>query len=98
MRKATVPTPSPEPAPVVTTPIPAPAVHPEEPPAILESKSSVKAAIDGIDSIRENLKTVVRQFGDVLVALRQAEKEKKLNDREVEAVREKLRGIQNVRI
>ncbi len=61
-----------------------------------EAKSSVRSAIDQIDDIKETLKTVVRQFGDVVDALRHLEKEKKANDKEVEVVREKLRAIKNV--
>ena len=56
----------------------------------------MKAVIDQIDGIKETLKTVVRQFGDVVDALRQVEKEKKANDKEIEQVREKFRAIQSV--
>jgi len=42
------------------------------------------------------LKGAVRQFGEVTDALRQVEKEKKANDKEVGQVREKLRAIQSV--
>ena len=61
-----------------------------------EAPSSVRSVIDQIDGIKETLKAAVRQFGDVVDALRQVEKEKKANDKEVEGVREKLRAIQNV--
>ena len=61
-----------------------------------EAKSPVRSAIDQIDDIKEALKAVVRQFGDVVDALRLIEKEKKANDKEVEGVREKLRAIKNV--
>ena len=77
-----------------TTPTEEPSVEPgtEFP------KSPVKAAIEEINIIRETMKTALRRFGDVLASLRQADKEKRVNDREVEAVREKIRGIQSVRI
>lgn len=63
-----------------------------------EVKSSVRIVIEQIDTIKETLKIVVRQFGDVVDALRQVEKQKKANDKEVEGVREKLRAIQSVNI
>jgi len=61
-----------------------------------EAASSVRSVIDQIDGIKEALKAVVRQFGDVVDVLRQVEKAKKTNDKEVEGVREKLRAIQSV--
>ena len=104
-RKSTTPTATTTPA----TASPTVESNPEPQPAIRTSptngevklgeiKSSVRSVIDQIDSIKESLKTVVRQFGDVVDALRQLEKEKKTNDKEVEGVREKLRAIQSVSI
>ena len=61
-----------------------------------ETRSSVRLVIDQIDALKESLKAVVRQFGEVTDALRQVEKEKKANDKEVDQVREKLRAIQSV--
>ena len=51
-----------------------------------------------IENIKESLKGVLREFATVLDDLKQLEKEKRANDREMESVREKLREIQAVRI
>ena len=59
-------------------------------------KPTVRTVIEQIDTIRDALKGVTRQFGDVVEALRSLEKEKRVSDREVEQVREKLRDLQSV--
>lgn len=64
-----------------------------EPPA---SKPTIRAAIDHIDGIRDTLRSAIRQFDEVVEALRVVEKERKTTDKEVEAVREKLRALQGV--
>ena len=76
---------TPEPAPInrltaLTTPV----------------KPTVRTVIEQIDTIRDALKGVTRQFSDVVEALRALEKEKRVSDREVEQVREKLRDLQSV--
>ena len=60
------------------------------------TKPTVRTVIEQIDTIRDALKGVTRQFGDVVDALRSLEKEKRVSDREVEQVREKLRDLQSV--
>lgn len=60
--------------------------------------SPVKAVIQHIEQIKETLKSVLREFADVMDGLKQLEKEKKASDKEMESVREKLREIQAVRI
>ena len=60
--------------------------------------SPVKPLMEKLDGLRDNLKDIVRELGDVSDLLKQVEKENKTTTREVEAVREKLRKIQNVAI
>ena len=60
--------------------------------------SPVKAVIQHIESIKETLKGVFKEFHEVLDGLKQIEKDKKASDKEIESVREKLREIQSVRI
>ena len=63
-----------------------------EPPA----KPTIRTVIDQIDGIRDSLRSTVRQFGDVVEALRLVERDRKTTDKEVEVVREKLRALQSV--
>jgi hypothetical protein len=49
-----------------------------------------------VDGIKESMKSIGRQCGEVVDALRQIEKDKRATDREVEQVRDKLRAIQSV--
>lgn len=63
-----------------------------EPPA----RPTIRSVIEQIDGIRDSLRSTVRQFGDVVEALRVVEKDRKIADKEVEAVREKLRALQGV--
>jgi len=60
--------------------------------------SPVRQVIQQVEHIKESLKGVLREFGEVMDHLRQIEKDKRASDKEVEAVREKLREIQSVRI
>src|SRR4029077_12227084 len=61
-------------------------------------ESPMKKALQQIENIKEELKKVLSQFGEVLSGLRQAERDKKASEKEIEQVREKLREIQSVRI
>lgn len=63
-----------------------------EPPA----KPTIRSVIEQIDTIRDSLRSTVRQFGEVVDALRVVEKDRKTTDKEVEQVREKLRALQGV--
>lgn len=60
--------------------------------------SAVKSVAEHIEKIKDTLKEVIRSLSDVTDALKQAEKEKKTSDKEIEAIRAKLRQIQNVTI
>ena len=63
-----------------------------------QPESPFKQLVQQVENIKTALKTVVNDLNGALDMLRKAEKEKKHNDREVEAVREKLREIQSVTI
>ena len=60
------------------------------------TKPTVRTVIEQIDTLRDTLKGVTRQCGEVVEALRTLEKEQRTNDREVAQFREKLRAIQHV--
>ena len=61
-----------------------------------KDKPTIRSVIEQIDIIRDSLRSTVRQFGDVVDALRVVEKDRKTTDKEVELVREKLRALQAV--
>jgi DNA polymerase III sliding clamp (beta) subunit (PCNA family) len=60
--------------------------------------SAVKSLVDHVEQIKENLKNVIRDLTTVIDTVKLADKEKKATDKEIEAVRIKLRQIQNVTI
>jgi len=60
--------------------------------------STVKSLVDHVEQIKENLKNVIRDLTTVIDAVKAAEKEKRTSDKEIDAIRTKLRQIQNVTI
>jgi hypothetical protein len=60
--------------------------------------STVKSLVDHVEQIKESLKTVLRDLTTVIDAVKVAEKEKRTTDKEIDAIRSKLRQIQNVTI
>jgi DNA polymerase III sliding clamp (beta) subunit (PCNA family) len=60
--------------------------------------SPVKSLVDHVEQIKENLKNVIRDLTTVIDAVKAAEKEKRTSDKEIDAIRTKLRQIQNVTI
>jgi DNA polymerase III sliding clamp (beta) subunit (PCNA family) len=60
--------------------------------------SAVKSLVDHVEQIKENLKNVIRDLTTVIDAVKVAEKEKRTSDKEIDAIRTKLRQIQNVTI
>ena len=60
--------------------------------------SAVKSLVDHVEQIKENLKTAIRDLTTVIDAVKAAEKEKRTSDKEIDAIRTKLRQIQNVTI
>ena len=51
-----------------------------------------------LETIKDHLRTVVGDLNDTIKLLTQAQKEKKATEREIEGIRETLRGLQHVRI
>lgn len=60
--------------------------------------SAVKSLVEHVEQIKENLKGVIRDLNTVIDTVKLAEKERKSNEKEIEAVRSKLRQIQSVAI
>ena len=60
--------------------------------------SVTKSLVDHVEQIKENLKGVIRDLTTVIDAVKTAEKEKRTSDKEIDAIRSKLRQIQNVTI
>ena len=60
--------------------------------------SGAKSLVDHVEHIKENLKSVIRDLSTVVDAVKAAEKEKRTSDKEIDAIRSKLRQIQSVSI
>ena len=60
--------------------------------------SAIKSLVDHVEQIKESLKTVIRDLTTVIDAVKVAEKEKRTSDKEIDAIRSKLRQIQSVSI
>ena len=54
--------------------------------------------ISHVDQIKESVKTVLSDLSNVAGKLKAAEKEKRVSEKEVEAIRKQLRRIQTVTI
>ena len=63
-----------------------------------QQDSPLKLLIQQIESIKTTLKGVIGELHTALDVVKRAEKEKRLADKEVEAIREKVREIQSVSI
>jgi DNA polymerase III sliding clamp (beta) subunit (PCNA family) len=62
------------------------------------SESPVKSSVEQLEAIKDSLKALVRDLSTVVDTVKAAEKEKRTTDKEIDAVRAKLRQIQNVTI
>jgi len=60
--------------------------------------STIRSLVDHVEQIKENLKNVIRDLTTVVDTVKAAEKEKRTTDKEIDAIRSKLRQIQNVTI
>jgi len=58
--------------------------------------SAVKSLIEQVDQIKDTLRSAIRDLVSLVDTVKAAEKEKKATEKEIEAVRAKLRQIQNV--
>ena len=73
-----------------TTTTAAPTTEPQD--------SPLKLLLQQIENIKTSLKTVVGELNTTLDVVKKADKEKRLADKEVESIREKVREIQSVTI
>ena len=62
------------------------------------NSSAVTSLVDHVEQIKDALKGVIRDLSSIADAVKQAEKERKASDKEIDAIRSKLRQIQNVTI
>jgi DNA polymerase III sliding clamp (beta) subunit (PCNA family) len=88
----------PEPSTMATNTMTPPArgnltTHPSE-----DAQPALQAVIDRIEKIKTTLRDVLSEINDVLPPLKQALKEKKATEKEVAAIRSKLRSLQSVEI
>ena len=60
--------------------------------------SPIKSLVDHVEQIKENLKEAIRDLTAVIDMVKAAEREKRTSDKEIDAIRSKLRQIQNVTI
>ena len=60
--------------------------------------TGIKSLVEHVEQIKDDLKTVIRNLSTVIDAVKAAEKEKRTNDKDIDAIRSKLRQIQNVTI
>jgi hypothetical protein len=60
--------------------------------------SPIKSLVEQVEFIKDNLKAAIRDLTTVVDTVKQAEKEKRVADKEIEAIRTKLRQIQSVSI
>jgi len=62
------------------------------------NSSAVKSLVDHVETIKDNLRAVIRDLTSVIDTVKAAEKEKRTTEKEIEAIRAKLRQIQSVNI
>ena len=79
---------------------PVPTHGSERPPAIApeSNKPAIEAAIDNLESFRANLREALAGITAITSLLRQAIRDQRSNEREVQSVRQTLRSLQGVRI
>ncbi len=62
------------------------------------SKPAIEAAIDNLDGFKSNLREALSGISEITALLRQAIRDQRANEREIQAVRQTLRSLQGVRI
>ena len=60
--------------------------------------SVVKSIVDHVEKIKEDLKQAIRDLSMLSDTIKLAEKEKRTSEKEIDAIRTKLRQIQNFAI
>ncbi len=66
--------------------------------ASTNSKPAIEAAIDNLDSFKANLREALSGISEITSLLRQAIRDQRANEREIQSVRQTLRSLQGVRI
>jgi len=64
----------------------------------IANPSHVKTLVEYVEAMKDGLKATIRDLNAVVDMVKQAEKEKRTTEKEIEAIRAKLRQIQNVSI
>ena len=62
------------------------------------SKTAIEAAIDNLDGFKGNLREALSGISEITTLLRQAIRDQRTNEREIQSVRQTLRSLQGVRI
>ena len=66
--------------------------------ASTNSKPAIEAAIDNLDRFKANLREALSGISEITSLLRQAIRDQRANEREIQSVRQTLRSLQGVRI
>jgi len=65
---------------------------------IITTPSPVKTLVEHVEALKDSLKSAIRDLSTIVDAVKAAEREKKVTEKEIEAIRAKLRQIQSVSI
>jgi len=60
--------------------------------------TGIKSLVDQVDQIKDSLRSAIRDLSTIVDAVKDNEREKRTTEKEIEAIRAKLRQIQNVTI
>ena len=63
-----------------------------------DAKPAIEAAIDNLDSFKNNLRDALIRISEITALLRQAIRDQRSNEREIQSVRQTLRSLQGVKI
>ena len=67
-------------------------------PVSTNSKPAIEVAIDNLDSFKSHLREALSGISEITALLRQAIRDQRSNEREIQSVRQTLRSLQGVRI
>jgi len=67
-------------------------------PVSTNSKPAIEVAIDNLDSFKSHLREALSGISEITALLRQAIRDQRANEREIQSVRQTLRSLQGVRI
>jgi len=81
-----------------TNPVPTNGNNRNNGPVSTNSKPAIEAAIDNLDSFKNNLRDALIRISEITALLRQAIRDQRSNEREIQTVRQTLRSLQGVKI